>query len=110
MSDKRPRPVVLCVLDGWGYRKEVTDNAIAQANAPNFRRAWLEAPHALLEASEDWVGLPKGQIGNSEVGHMNLGAGRVIFQDLPMIDRAISRNELTTNPALQDLINKLKKS
>ncbi len=108
--EKRPRPVVLCVLDGWGFRKETEDNAIAQANAPNFQRVWKNAPHALLEASEEWVGLPKGQIGNSEVGHMNLGAGRVIFQDLPLIDRTISKGELGSIPALRAFINTMKQS
>src|ERR1700685_561124 len=107
---KRPRPVVLCVLDGWGFREDAADNAVTRANAPVFRKYWTSSPHALLEASEEFVGLPKGQIGNSEVGHMNLGAGRVIFQDLPMIDRAIGKGELTSNATLQTLIAKLKKS
>lgn len=107
---KRPRPAVLCVLDGWGFREDAADNAITRAKAPNFNHAWKTAPHALLEASEEFVGLPKGQIGNSEVGHMNLGAGRVIFQDLPLIDRAIANNELAGNPTLQNLIAKLKQS
>jgi 2,3-bisphosphoglycerate-independent phosphoglycerate mutase len=111
MSDfKRPRPVVLCILDGWGFREDAPDNAITRANAPVFRKYWKSSPHALLNASEQFVGLPKGQIGNSEVGHMNLGAGRVIFQDLPMIDRAIAKGELAANPALRDFIAKLKKS
>jgi 2,3-bisphosphoglycerate-independent phosphoglycerate mutase len=109
-DNKRPRPAVLCVLDGWGFREDAADNAITRAKAPNFRKAWEQSPHALLDASETFVGLPKGQIGNSEVGHMNLGAGRVIFQDLPMIDRAIEKGELAKNPALQDLIGKLKQS
>ena len=107
---KRPRPVVLCVLDGWGFRKDAPDNAITRANAPVYRKYWDNSPHALLDACEEFVGLPKGQIGNSEVGHMNLGAGRVIFQDLPMIDRAIGKGELKTNPTLQNLIAKLKQS
>jgi 2,3-bisphosphoglycerate-independent phosphoglycerate mutase len=107
---KRPRPVVLCVLDGWGHREDAGDNAVTRARTPVFRKYWENSPHALLDASEEHVGLPKGQIGNSEVGHMNLGAGRVIFQDLPMIDRAISEGALATNPALQNLIAKLKHS
>ena len=106
----RPRPVVLCVLDGWGFREDAPDNAVTRAHAPVFRRYWETCPHALLEASEEHVGLPKGQIGNSEVGHMNLGAGRVVFQDLPMIDRAIARGELATNAALGAMIAKLKQS
>jgi 2,3-bisphosphoglycerate-independent phosphoglycerate mutase len=107
---RRPRPVVLCVLDGWGYREEVTDNAVALAKTPVFDTYWKKCPHALLEASGEAVGLPVGQIGNSEVGHMNLGAGRVVFQDLPMIDRAIAQGELDRNPTLLDFIVKLKAS
>lgn len=106
----RPRPVVLCVLDGWGFREDAADNAVTRAKTPVFHKYWDASPHALLDASEEHVGLPKGQIGNSEVGHMNLGAGRVVFQDLPMIDRAIGKGELKTNPALRDLIAKLKQS
>src|ERR1700722_6916008 len=111
MTDfKRPKPVVLCVLDGWGFREDAADNAITRAKAPVFRKYWAASPHALLDASETFVGLPKGQIGNSEVGHMNLGAGRVIFQDLPMIDNAIAKGELASNAGLQNLIGALKKS
>lgn len=111
MSDfKRPRPVVLCILDGWGFREDASDNAITRATKPVFDKYWTASPHALLDASEEHVGLPKGQIGNSEVGHMNLGAGRVIFQDLPLIDREIAQNKLGSNVALQDFVAKLKKS
>jgi 2,3-bisphosphoglycerate-independent phosphoglycerate mutase len=104
------RPVVLCVLDGWGYREDAPDNATTRAKTPAFSAAWAASPHALLDASEEHVGLPKGQIGNSEVGHMNLGAGRVVFQDLPMIDRAFARGEHNSNPALLGFIDALKKS
>src|SRR5580693_5091988 len=105
MTDfKRPKPVVLCVLDGWGFREDAADNAITRAKAPVFRKYWAASPHALLDASETFVGLPKGQIGNSEVGHMNLGAGRVVFQDLPLIDRTIARNELGANAALRTFL------
>ena len=107
---KRPRPVVLCVLDGWGFREDANDNAVTRANAPHFREAWKSSPHALLNASEEWVGLPKGQIGNSEVGHMNLGAGRVIFQDLPLIDRTIANGELGAIQGFKDYLTKLKAS
>jgi len=109
-TNKRPRPVVLCVLDGWGYREETADNAVAQANTPVFDALWQAGPHAFLRACEEDVGLPKGQIGNSEVGHMNLGAGRVVFQDLPMIDNAIKEGEFDRNPALNGLIKALKQS
>ena len=107
-SSIRCRPVVLCVLDGWGYREDPADNAIMQARLPNLCRFWTGGPHALLEASEEWVGLPRGQIGNSEVGHMNLGAGRVVMQDLLRIDAALEKGELPTNPALAALIGSLK--
>jgi 2,3-bisphosphoglycerate-independent phosphoglycerate mutase len=106
----RPKPVVLCVLDGFGWRPERADNAVALAQKPNFDRLWATCPHGFLDACEEHVGLPKGQIGNSEVGHMNLGAGRVVFQDLPMIDRAIAAGDLAQNVALNDLIAKLKQS
>lgn len=104
------RPVLLCVLDGWGYREETQHNAIAQANTPNWDKFWDNCPHALLKTSGLDVGLPDGQMGNSEVGHMNLGAGRIVFQDLPRINKAITDGSLATNPALQDLITNLKKS
>ena len=112
MSEAQPpqRPVVLCVLDGWGYREPDQNNAVTRANAPTFRKYWEKCPHALLDASEEHVGLPKGQIGNSEVGHMNLGAGRVVFQDLPLIDRTIAKGELGNTPSLNDFISKMKKS
>lgn len=106
----RPKPVVLCVLDGWGYRQAPQDNATAQAELPVFRRYWQACPHALLQASGPAVGLPEGQMGNSEVGHMNLGAGRVVLQDLPMIENAIAKGALASNPALNDLIARLKAS
>lgn len=109
-ESKRPRPVVLCVLDGWGYRDKLDDNAVTLAHTPNLHRFWKHSPHALLEASEEWVGLPAGQIGNSEVGHMNLGAGRVVMQDLPRIDTALANGEFPQIPALADLIDKVKAS
>jgi 2,3-bisphosphoglycerate-independent phosphoglycerate mutase len=106
----RPRPVVLCILDGWGERAERADNAILQAKTPNWDRFMKGSPHAHLQASELFVGLPKGQMGNSEVGHMNLGAGRVVMQDLPRIDQAIADGSLAKSPALTDFIAALKKS
>ena len=108
MSEFRSRPVMLCVLDGFGYRPDAPDNAVSTANAPTWRKVWQENPHALLEASGEDVGLPFGQMGNSEVGHMNLGAGRVVYQDLPLIDRAIEKGELADNPHLAGFIAKLK--
>ncbi|MBP7252456.1 MAG: 2,3-bisphosphoglycerate-independent phosphoglycerate mutase [Alphaproteobacteria bacterium] len=107
---QRCRPVVLCILDGFGWRPETENNAVAQARKPNFDALWAKYPHGFLDASEEHVGLPQGQMGNSEVGHMNIGAGRVVFQDLPMIDRAIAAGELARNPILQAHIAKLKVS
>jgi 2,3-bisphosphoglycerate-independent phosphoglycerate mutase len=107
---KRPRPVVLCVLDGWGHRVECDENAICQARTPTWDRLMRQYPHALLEASELFVGLPKGQMGNSEVGHMNLGAGRIVMQDLPRIDQAVADGSLAKNERLRDFIGKLKAS
>ncbi|MFP3942634.1 MAG: 2,3-bisphosphoglycerate-independent phosphoglycerate mutase [Alphaproteobacteria bacterium] len=104
------RPVVLCILDGWGWREDRRDNAIAAAHTPVFDRLWATAPHALLRTSGADVGLPEGQMGNSEVGHMNIGAGRIVMQELPRIDTAIADGELAGNSALQDLIAALKKS
>ena len=87
-------PAVLCILDGWGFRDDASDNAVTRAKTLLFFAGIGRVhPHSLLHASEEFVGLPHGQIGNSEVGHMNLGAGRVIFQDLPLIDRAISQGD-----------------
>lgn len=106
----RPRPVVLCVLDGWGHREEREDNAIAQADTPNWDRLVRECPTALLETSGLAVGLPEGQMGNSEVGHMNLGAGRVVMQDLPRIDAAIASGAIAGNPVLVKAIDCLKRS
>jgi 2,3-bisphosphoglycerate-independent phosphoglycerate mutase len=104
------RPVVLCVLDGWGYREDPADNAVAQGETPVFDRLWANQPRAFLTASEEAVGLPEGQIGNSEVGHMNLGAGRVVLQDLLKITKAIRDGDLDNNDALQAHIKALKES
>lgn len=100
----RPRPAVLCVLDGWGWREDGDDNAIAVARHPNFQRMIRECPHALLSTSGRAVGLPDGQMGNSEVGHANIGAGRLVTQDLPRIDDALRDGSLASRPALTELI------
>ena len=96
-------PVVLVVLDGWGYRPEQEGNAIALANAPTWARLWNGYPRTLLDASELAVGLPIGQMGNSEVGHLNLGAGRVVPQDLVRISQSIERGEFYQLPVLQEI-------
>ncbi len=104
------RPVVLCILDGWGLSPAREGNAVAQAHTPNFDRIWAECPHSQLAAHGPDVGLPEGQMGNSEVGHMNIGAGRIVWMDLPRIDRAIETGELAANPRLQAFIAALKVS
>ena len=82
---QKRRPVMLVVLDGWGWREDAADNAVLQARTPTFDRLWATCPHALLRTSGLEVGLPEGQMGNSEVGHLNIGAGRVVMQDLSLI-------------------------
>ena len=106
----RPRPLVLCILDGWGERQKADDNAIEIARTPNWHGLKARWPHAQLQASEHYVGLPDGQMGNSEVGHTNIGAGRVVLQVLPRIDAAIAEGKLATMPGLCDFIGRLKES
>ena len=110
MSTSTPRPVMLMILDGWGWREDSTDNAIRLANTPNFDRLWTGCPHAFLRTSGEDVGLPDGQMGNSEVGHLNIGAGRVVMQDLPRIGRAITEGTLGSMPAVTKLIAALQQS
>ncbi|WP_439816985.1 2,3-bisphosphoglycerate-independent phosphoglycerate mutase [Zavarzinia sp. CC-PAN008] len=100
----RPRPVVLCILDGWGDREPADDNAISAALTPNYSRLLKTCPHALIATSGADVGLPDGQMGNSEVGHMNIGSGRIVMQDLPRIDKAVADGTLGAQPALADVI------
>ncbi len=95
-----PRPVVLMILDGWGHRDDPADNALAQATLPNWRRLWQQQPHTLIHTEGRHVGLPDGQMGNSEVGHMNLGAGRVVYQDLSRIEAALEDGSFQRNPEL----------
>lgn len=110
MQSPKSKPVILCILDGWGHREETEHNAIAAADTPNWDRLRQTYPYGTLEASESFVGLPQGQMGNSEVGHMHIGAGRVIMQELPRIDAAIASGELAAHPALQKMIETLKQS
>lgn len=98
-------PVALIILDGFGLRDETVGNAVAQAHKPNFDRYWNEYPHNQLRASGMDVGLPDGQMGNSEVGHLNIGAGRIVYQSLTLIDQAIEKGEFYNNEALQDAID-----
>ncbi|GHF20420.1 2,3-bisphosphoglycerate-independent phosphoglycerate mutase [Kordiimonas sediminis] len=104
------KTTVLCILDGWGYREQTSDNAIKLANTPTYDRLWSTASRAWLATSGLAVGLPDGQMGNSEVGHMNLGGGRVVLQDLPRIDETIANDTLKDTPALLDFMQKLKAS
>lgn len=104
------KPLVLLILDGWGYRAERADNAIALANLPNWQSMLTECPHTLIHTEGRFVGLPDGQMGNSEVGHMNIGAGRIVFQDLTRIDAAIEDGSFNQNEALLAAINAVKSS
>ncbi len=107
-DQQKIRPVMLVVLDGFGWRKERADNAVALAQKPNFDRLWRSCPHAFLRTSGRDVGLPDGQMGNSEVGHLNIGAGRVVVQDLPRISGSIADGSLARNTVLNELIGKAK--
>jgi 2,3-bisphosphoglycerate-independent phosphoglycerate mutase len=107
---QKRRPVMLVVLDGWGWRDDPADNAVRQARTPAFNRLWDTCPHALLRTSGKDVGLPQGQMGNSEVGHLNIGAGRVVMQDLPRIGEAIAGGEIEKAPALIGLIARLRQT
>ena len=95
------KPIVLLILDGFGYRTETEDNAIAAANTPNLDALMRDYAFGTIDASERMVGLPRGQFGNSEVGHLNIGAGRVVEQDITRIDVAIENNSLKDNAVLQ---------
>lgn len=102
----RPRPLALIILDGWGYREATEANAILQAHKPNWDTLWKKFPHCLISGSGRCVGLPDGQMGNSEVGHLNMGAGRVVHQDLTRIDQAIQTGEFFQNPVLNKAIER----
>ena len=111
MASHAPRrPVVLCVLDGWGWRDDATDNAIVQASTPVFDRLLQQYPNSRLKTCGIDVGLPAGQMGNSEVGHLNLGAGRIVNQDILRVDASIEDGTLAANPALTGFIDQLKAS
>src|SRR5213592_5075069 len=109
-TSPRARPVALIVLDGWGYRPETNGNAIALARTPTWDSLWSRGSRTLLEASGLRVGLPEGQMGNSEVGHLNLGAGRVVMQDLVRISSAIANGDFYRNPAFVAACDQVKKN
>ena len=98
----RPRPIVLIVIDGFGLGSDPRADAIAAARMPSWQALLERWPHAKLEASQGAVGLPAGQMGNSEVGHLNIGAGRPVLQDLPRIDAAIADGSFFARPAFMD--------
>ncbi|HEC12389.1 MAG TPA: 2,3-bisphosphoglycerate-independent phosphoglycerate mutase [Acidiferrobacteraceae bacterium] len=100
-----PKPIVLIILDGWGYSENIEYNAIAAAHTPNWDRLWSQCPHTLINASESAVGLPTRQMGNSEVGHLNIGAGRVVYQEFTRINRAIATGTFFSNATLTDAID-----
>lgn len=103
-----PKPVALIILDGFGLRDDVTGNAIAQAKKPNYDRYWSTYPHTTLTAAGEAVGLPEGQMGNSEVGHLNIGAGRIVYQDLTRISKSIRDREFYDNETLLGAVRHVK--
>jgi 2,3-bisphosphoglycerate-independent phosphoglycerate mutase len=105
MSQTGKCPMVLIILDGWGHREETRDNAIANAATPVWDRLWANQPHALISASGPDVGLPEGQMGNSEVGHMSIGSGRVVYQNISRIDKAIAEGSFSDNTVYCDAID-----
>ena len=105
MAEKR-RPVLLTILDGWGHSDKTEANAIALARKPTYDKLMAEYPHTLIRASEHFVGLPDGQMGNSEVGHLNIGAGRVVRMDITRIDDLIARDAFTNHPPIADAMRR----
>jgi 2,3-bisphosphoglycerate-independent phosphoglycerate mutase len=103
---KRPRPIILTVLDGWGYRAETKGNAIALARKPNYDRLLKEFPNTLIHTSGPYVGLPEGQMGNSEVGHLNIGAGRIVQMDITRVDQLIASGEFFRQPLLLEAMER----
>src|SRR6202167_4435776 len=99
-QNKHPKPIVLTVLDGWGYRAEAKGNAIALARKPNYDRLLTEFPNTLIHTSGPAVGLPDGQMGNSEVGHLNIGAGRIVHMDITRLDQMIASGAFFQNDLL----------
>ena len=102
-------PVVLAILDGWGHREETLDNAIKKANTPIMDSLWHAYPHTLVSASGADVGLPNGQMGNSEVGHLTIGSGRIIQQELVRITNIVKNNQLKEVIELKEIANSIKK-
>src|ERR1700691_2761499 len=103
---KRPKPIVLTVLDGWGYRAETKGNAIALARKPAYEDLLRKFPNTLIHTSGPFVGLPEGQMGNSEVGHLNIGAGRIVLMDSTQIDRWIADGDFFRQPLLLEAMQR----
>ncbi len=110
MNKKNITPIVLCILDGFGCREETENNAIAKANTPTIDALYTDYPNSSIRTDGLNVGLPEGQMGNSEVGHMNIGSGRVVMQSLPKIDESIASGAIKNIPTLQNYINTLKEN
>src|SRR6266540_5247924 len=104
----RPKPLVLIILDGWGYAPPSKSNAISLARTPAYDKLLREYPNTLVHTSGRFVGLPSGQMGNSEVGHLNIGAGRVVYMDITKIDLMIENGELFSKPLLLDAMKHAK--
>ena len=104
------KPIVLAILDGYGLREEEHGNAVKLANNPVFNNLWNTYPHTQLTASGQLVGLPKGQMGNSEVGHMNIGAGRIVYQPLELINKSIEDKEFFQNEEIKNVMRHVKEN
>ena len=102
----KKRPLALLILDGWGYSEDTQDNAVFHANTPVLDKLNAQYPHSLISGSGIDVGLPDGQMGNSEVGHINIGSGRIVYQELTRISKAIADHEFEQNAALCDAVDK----
>src|SRR5271168_2518544 len=100
------KPLVLAILDGWGYRAETRANAVALARKPVYDKLLADFPNTLLHASDHYVGLPDGQMGNSEVGHLNIGAGRIVHMDITRIDALIAGGEFASNPVIAEALKR----
>ncbi|PIX82043.1 MAG: hypothetical protein COZ34_00095, partial [Candidatus Pacebacteria bacterium CG_4_10_14_3_um_filter_34_15] len=105
-----PKPVALLILDGWGIGPDNAGNAVTKANTPNMDKYWIAFPHTQLTASGEAVGLPRGKDGNTETGHLNIGAGHIVYQDLPRINMSIANGSFYQNEALLNAINHSKKN
>ena len=110
MSTKKLiKPVVLCIIDGLGLREEVQGNGFKQAKTPVFDQLFAKYPNSLIQASGEFVGLPKGQMGNSEVGHLNIGAGQIVYTGLSLIGKEIADGKFKTNPKFLEAFADVKK-